>query len=1064
MKRQHPHFLFLFLTFCSVLGFAQQNQDCQTKKGIKTCIKKNREGIVTSIERYKISTLHGIQETFYPNGIKKAVEKYVDGNKEGISKTYFANGQVSSIIEYTRHRENGKYITYYENGKLRQKSTKIIDPKDDRKSVLHGRHQFWGKDGCKKLDANFDKGEKHGRYREYQNCVLVQDHEYIQGKKSGPFATYYANGKIKTKGTMFDPKAKEIKGYRPPFHGTFESYFENGQIKEHTEYQWGIKTGKSYTYTPNGNTSLLYHVLSDSTASETRYFEDTNQPRFYKEYKLFNGKKIDHGVERTWNETGLLINENHYFDGKVHGDWRSWYENGQLATQAHSTHGKNDGPYLTYYKNGQIKNSTHYVIANNGYQNNEQGWSRKYEEDGTPIFFTYNDTTFKVISKLNFTAGKITQFTHHRLFNLEYFESGEIYSISFPALRYGNILQLKYYRTGELKNIELIDSEQGEVIEYSFTPQRACIAAEHAFNNSIVFKKDLEKTKTFIDQIGWTRPTITALNGSNINGPFSIVSSLGDTLFQCQFKDGLADGTSWLIAPGSTDTLFVHRFDNGYPVGWNYDYNGPSKIWTKEYFNANHEKVWFEQKWLNGKLEKKRYPNELGDTVLVEYHENNVLESKKNESTKETWFYTDKGYITSSYIRPIREKDSLVYTSYFANDETKKIRTIQSSVAGKYEGKSWSFNEAGDTISLTTYHLGKRFGPYFYNNLKKNSRSWGNFINDKQEGWVYTRKDNVLDSLFYINGKAQVEKPTGPCTCIDTSEVYNNQYFLSLSSFIELDHVQRYMPPNIQWAPEFNLGSVFYSGSISGSNRDAEAFSMYLIPFTSFAFYTPINHALKVTLNPCHTPPYLTKMHMNYYRSYDNRLLSIGINTNKIRFDFEKGPLAGNQLLINAKRFEFKKDRGISIELDEASLNCSPIRINNFLVIDSLKVYGAYISGYKNNRDAFYKDENLTPELRKEFAGIYADSCYYHFDFKYDNTSYTLQGFSTLPFLLGTNLATGFLEFDDVAIDNNIYTFKKLGLTIPESELQSILESHQLSNILFVPGGNETLKIRFYAH
>ena len=84
-----------------------------------------------------------------------------------------------------------------------------------------------------------------------------------------------------------------------------------------------------------------------------------------------------HGLYKSFDEDGNVIETATYKNGMLHGDRNFYFKNGKLELSEHYVENVITGPYLSYYINGQIELSFEYE---NGVVN---GLLTKYYENGS---------------------------------------------------------------------------------------------------------------------------------------------------------------------------------------------------------------------------------------------------------------------------------------------------------------------------------------------------------------------------------------------------------------------------------------------------------------------------------------------------------------------------------------------------------------------------------------------------------------------------------------------------------------------------------------------------------
>jgi antitoxin component YwqK of YwqJK toxin-antitoxin module len=94
-----------------------------------------------------------------------------------------------------------------------------------------------------KTQGSIKDGKKHGPYVTYwDNGQLFSKRTYKNGKMDGPWVSYWGNGQLFSKGTFKDGKQD----------GPWVGYHENGQLNYKGTYKDGKKDGPWVYYHDNG--------------------------------------------------------------------------------------------------------------------------------------------------------------------------------------------------------------------------------------------------------------------------------------------------------------------------------------------------------------------------------------------------------------------------------------------------------------------------------------------------------------------------------------------------------------------------------------------------------------------------------------------------------------------------------------------------------------------------------------------------------------------------------------------------------------------------------------------
>lgn len=198
---------------------------------------------------------------FYSNGNIKSevnpitVKSYYEDGKlhkivtiEGENVEYYDNGQLKEKWINNYHSLEGPYESYFKNGQLKEKATykhyKSV-------SVYHGDYKLYYKNGQIKAKGVFKNGLKFGLFEKfYENGQLRERGNYIfkDWNSIGNLKLYYEDADLKYHNHLDEAK------YEVPdiLHGIFESYYENGILKERANYSDGEKDGTCLLYDEDG--------------------------------------------------------------------------------------------------------------------------------------------------------------------------------------------------------------------------------------------------------------------------------------------------------------------------------------------------------------------------------------------------------------------------------------------------------------------------------------------------------------------------------------------------------------------------------------------------------------------------------------------------------------------------------------------------------------------------------------------------------------------------------------------------------------------------------------------
>jgi len=125
------------------------------------------------------NTLNGLWRSYYESGNLKSSVNYKDGMVDGIAYFYY-DDDVNTLLAEIKFSEDkiiDFYQEYYENGAQKAK----IQYSDN---VADGIAEFYYKTGRKKIEGEYKKGEKDGKWKFYdENEDLISTEKWKNGEK-----------------------------------------------------------------------------------------------------------------------------------------------------------------------------------------------------------------------------------------------------------------------------------------------------------------------------------------------------------------------------------------------------------------------------------------------------------------------------------------------------------------------------------------------------------------------------------------------------------------------------------------------------------------------------------------------------------------------------------------------------------------------------------------------------------------------------------------------------------------------------------------------------------------
>ena len=221
-------------------------------------------GEVMAQGNYKNQKRDSIWLFFSDRGVLTSSESYKNGEKDGITTIYYADGSVSEKITYKNDVKNGEwlqffedgtpklksnvvdgikytgeYISYFSSGKLLQKG-KYVD------GLKHGSWYNYNEDGSIEIIYVYRFGKVKSEHPQntvdeayFPNDIKRYEYTYKDGKKNGPFKTYYEMGEWVTEeesdkfGNTYP--VQRLYGTQVRSEGTYKDDLLHGEIIYYTE-------------------------------------------------------------------------------------------------------------------------------------------------------------------------------------------------------------------------------------------------------------------------------------------------------------------------------------------------------------------------------------------------------------------------------------------------------------------------------------------------------------------------------------------------------------------------------------------------------------------------------------------------------------------------------------------------------------------------------------------------------------------------------------------------------------------------------------------------------------
>ncbi|MDR1200075.1 MAG: hypothetical protein LBL58_00400, partial [Tannerellaceae bacterium] len=325
--------------------------------------------------------LDGEYAEIFFNGNVKSKGKYVQGKKEGVWETGRKDGQKMATEEYAA-ADKIKETTYYTDNTVKM----VREMKNGRKNGWERKYSYrdrsleselFYKDGqLSSVGGTDDSGQpeliKQTKQISSNQDSYIETFYQINGRYEGEYTEQYVDGNaMKTKGQYANGKKEGLWVYetRQGLKEREENYsagklnglrikYDDGVIRESTEYRNGTPNGEHKQYDPDGKL-----ILKGA-------FED--------------GKR--HGAVEEYYPSGKIQEKNRYHTGSYDGVRQAFYTNGQMRLEETYVNGWQVGPFKHWTENGQLskegESARSGVVFQKTYENGKLYMHEYRDEDG----------------------------------------------------------------------------------------------------------------------------------------------------------------------------------------------------------------------------------------------------------------------------------------------------------------------------------------------------------------------------------------------------------------------------------------------------------------------------------------------------------------------------------------------------------------------------------------------------------------------------------------------------------------------------------------------------------
>jgi antitoxin component YwqK of YwqJK toxin-antitoxin module len=927
------------------------------KNGIKEITIKYTNGTVKEIHHYKDTLKHGIQETYFQNGILSTKSEYKNGFQDGLTLIYnyqglliekknykynptvkkselngdyiiYLDNRVQIKSSYKNNLKEGKYFEYYPagnlklranfiegkftglkeeyliNGQLLSKANFLITgDADHRVSLLNGRSLSYSPGKILLADINFKLGNKDGVCKEfYSSGILKQEVIYKEGKRNGLGLYYYENGTLKSKNSFFEVILINDSLYKNIFDGPKLEFYASGKLQSAEYYKMGKKNGRWERYSESGKLTMVGEYSNDLKIGEQSSwdpFGNMTTQCFYNLVKTDSGFiTLKSGPEKNWMD-GVLTSETFFVNGKEEGVRKNYYKSGQISSQSKMVNDFMAGEYKEYYEDGSLKSTRNYYGIYDATKSKKYysvGWRKEFEKDGKPKIKVFTDSLDNIIFIRRYYNGNRTSIDVNKAFLINYFPDGKVMSMIIKDEYDREVFGQYYYRNGRIRKVAFQNIEKKNIATVDFTDNGEILnRSTQSYLNPDSLLPSLQVTEEVRKSLGSKLLPSVLFTDSVLDGTYEIFYSNNRPMARLNFKKDLPHGDFVFFFPLNGDTLCFKHFELGIPSDY-YVNNFAGVFPLLRGSKVSNVRDGYEERFRqNGVIESKRIYSRLNKQVSenTEYFENGKIKSYQNYIYGEYTNFSTNGYLVSQ--NKIVDSVNMVkeIAEYYLDQDAIKSRNYLK--ANKYDGEALMYFSNGRIETRTIYVDGLRQGLFEKFDLNGNKIYYGEYRDDKQEGVWISIKDGSREELVYKNNKLQVKTSAVVCSCVDTTYSANKLGFApSISSLVEYPKLKNNFSGFFNAIDSLNYRSLFFTG-LQTSNSSSNGFaSLNLLMFKEFAVSIPADNQLKLVFNPCITKGYISRMDAYVNYGKNPEDTRLTFYPKRISIALQKGPLKSN--------------------------------------------------------------------------------------------------------------------------------------------------------------------------
>lgn len=676
------------------------------------------------------------------------VYKVIKKNKKKIP--VFSKWAVDYVKKHMKHpvadqfsdKENLDYI-FYDNNMLAGVGHSTGTNKTPTGEWLY----FYAKGGHMISKGSFDSmGKREGEWVWYYNDGTVKERtNYKAGKREGSSETYHPNGKLHYRTTYANDKIE----------GDYESFALHGGLIQKAQVKADLLEGKVEAYYSNGTKSAELYYKAGKISGENSLY--TIDGKLYKKYNSLNGKR--NGRTTDYYPSGKVKSEGDYKNDDRFGKWTYYWDNEKVKEECfYKDKASREGNWKEYYRNGNTKSERVYKSGK------LQGDEKLYDFDGK-IFnkntyaagklkkSVYYDKAGKVISEFNLSKAAKTVTEYHpngQKAAVGDYEDGErIGDWKIYSDNGGWLMAKQHYRHGYLSGTRteyFPNGKESTELEYRYGMRDGYLKSYYQ-NGKIEsegwYVEDEREGEWYYYNERGILTSHRYYIDDELHGYQEYFDQKGRKNEESEIKDGLL----WSRMRYDSTGTVIYKYNSENGTG-KYSYTFPNG------------KPWLEQEYKNGYLE--------GTTARFTYNEIKVLEAtyvNGQQHGHRTEYYEQSGkpYISADYAYGERTG------KYSATYENGNKRWEENYYNGNLDGHQMYFHENGQVQREGTWYYGNLDGEYKFYSDDGSLQYIRYYENGNLLGYSYLDKDGKMLPMtkledatgkfvaYYQNGNKSIE-------------------------------------------------------------------------------------------------------------------------------------------------------------------------------------------------------------------------------------------------------------------------------------------------------------------